>query len=296
MPTESREEIELSNNFDNVSNVNNNKSAFYERKRQSKVVRVLIVLAYVLSVSLAAIILSAYYVFVWDGKPKLSYQICEQGEMDHGRTNHSHDNRTDIVIPDFVRYKKISSESRILDVFTRNGNERKSTTTPVKRTSGIIASQINCETIQWSKSSSTDGNVKFAGEEAKDRLYEPKHKKKVVRVLTVVAYIFFVSLAAIMLSLYYVFIWNGHQRESMKPRNVVVHIPTKCDNDNNISKEVIRPTTSYEDTTSYVTTPQEENSTWLPDLENDFEGDYNDFKTEPIFIKKLFGYRKVKVK
>lgn len=52
-------------------------------------------------------------------------------------------------------------------------------------------------------------DVKFAGEEAKDKLYEPKHKKKLVRVLTVVAYVFFVSLAAIMLSMYYVFLWNG---------------------------------------------------------------------------------------
>lgn len=56
--------------------------------------------------------------------------------------------------------------------------------------------------------SSIESNVKFAGEEAKDRLYEPKHKKKLVRVLTVVAYLFLVSLAAIMLSLYYVFLWN----------------------------------------------------------------------------------------
>ncbi|XP_054258123.1 putative transmembrane protein INAFM2 isoform X1 [Macrosteles quadrilineatus] len=56
---------------------------------------------------------------------------------------------------------------------------------------------------------SVRGSIKFAGEEAKDRLYEPKHKKKVVRVLTVIAYVFSVSLAAIMLSLYYIFIWQG---------------------------------------------------------------------------------------
>lgn len=56
---------------------------------------------------------------------------------------------------------------------------------------------------------SVRGSIKFAGEEAKDRMYEPKHKKKVVRVLTVVAYVFSVSLAAIMLSMYYIFIWQG---------------------------------------------------------------------------------------
>lgn len=68
--------------------------------------------------------------------------------------------------------------------------------------------KLNCDPQQWVKTPSLDSSVKFAGEEAKDRLYEPKHKKKAVRVLTVIAYVFFVSLAAIMLSLYYVFLWD----------------------------------------------------------------------------------------
>nr|XP_050869046.1 uncharacterized protein LOC127072575 isoform X2 [Vespula vulgaris]XP_050869047.1 uncharacterized protein LOC127072575 isoform X2 [Vespula vulgaris] len=50
--------------------------------------------------------------------------------------------------------------------------------------------------------------IRFAGEERKDKLYEPKHKKKLVRVLTVIAYIIFVSMAAILLSLYYTYIWD----------------------------------------------------------------------------------------
>lgn len=50
--------------------------------------------------------------------------------------------------------------------------------------------------------------VKFAGEESKDKLYEPKHRKKVFRVMTVIAYVILVSSAAIILSLFYVFIWN----------------------------------------------------------------------------------------
>lgn len=41
-----------------------------------------------------------------------------------------------------------------------------------------------------------------------DALYERKHDKKTVRVLTVIIYVFCVSLAAIMLSLYYVFFWE----------------------------------------------------------------------------------------
>lgn len=50
--------------------------------------------------------------------------------------------------------------------------------------------------------------IKLAGEESKDKLYEPKHRQKVVRVLTVLAYVVSVSLAAIILSLYYTFIWD----------------------------------------------------------------------------------------
>lgn len=73
--------------------------------------------------------------------------------------------------------------------------------------------------------------MKLAGDEAKDRMYEPKYKKKLVRVLTVVAYVFFVSLAAIMLSLYYMLIWNGHQKETIRVRMVNVPIAVKCSND-----------------------------------------------------------------
>lgn len=55
---------------------------------------------------------------------------------------------------------------------------------------------------------SVQGSVKFAGDEAKDKMYEPKDKKKAMRVLTVIAYVFSVSLAAIMLSMYYLFYGN----------------------------------------------------------------------------------------
>lgn len=55
---------------------------------------------------------------------------------------------------------------------------------------------------------STTNEIRFAGDGRKDKLYEPKHKQKLVRVLTVIAYVIFVSLAAILLSLYYTFVWN----------------------------------------------------------------------------------------
>ena len=54
----------------------------------------------------------------------------------------------------------------------------------------------------------SENGVKLAGEESKDKFYEPKHNQKLFRVLTVIAYMISVSLAAIILSLYYTYIWN----------------------------------------------------------------------------------------
>ncbi|PBC26424.1 hypothetical protein APICC_01337 [Apis cerana cerana] len=64
----------------------------------------------------------------------------------------------------------------------------------------------------------TGNEIRFAGDERKDKLYEPKHKQKLVRVLTVVAYVIFVSMAAILLSLYYTFLWDPKDvvRKNMK--------------------------------------------------------------------------------
>ncbi|KAK6638562.1 hypothetical protein RUM43_006829 [Polyplax serrata] len=66
-------------------------------------------------------------------------------------------------------------------------------------------------------------DIKFAGNDNKVKMYEPKHRRKLVRVLTVVAYVFSVSLAAIILSLFYMFIYspgkssvlNGHDAANM---------------------------------------------------------------------------------
>lgn len=71
---------------------------------------------------------------------------------------------------------------------------------------------------------SVQGSVKFAGDEAKDKMYEPKDKKKAMRVLTVIAYVFSVSLAAIMLSMYYLFLWQPQ-------KSTVAHVsntPPEC--------------------------------------------------------------------
>ncbi|XP_066961786.1 uncharacterized protein [Macrobrachium rosenbergii] len=56
------------------------KEGKYEPKQNKKIVRLLTVIAYVISVSMAAIILSLYYVFLWD--PQLKYSNTEKAKMD----------------------------------------------------------------------------------------------------------------------------------------------------------------------------------------------------------------------
>lgn len=60
----------------------------YKQKPASKVVRVLTVLAYLLSVSLAAILLSVYYICVWKS-PELPLDgtLNDTGEMSARRSN-----------------------------------------------------------------------------------------------------------------------------------------------------------------------------------------------------------------
>ncbi|EFN87438.1 hypothetical protein EAI_00374 [Harpegnathos saltator] len=95
--------------------------------------------------------------------------------------------------------------------------------------------------------------VRFAGEERKDKLYETKHKQKVVRVLTVVAYVIFVSKAAILLSLYYTFVWNPKDQsvrmmrldkpECAKPSHDSLTTPP-ISNETQIEKLTARSTTT----------------------------------------------------
>jgi len=48
-----------------------------------------------------------------------------------------------------------------------------------------------------------------------DKLYEPKQNKKIVRIFTVILYMFSVSLGAILLSLYYVFLWKNPHTQAI---------------------------------------------------------------------------------
>ena len=93
--------------------------------------------------------------------------------------------------------------------------------------------------------------IRFAGDERKDKLYEPKHKQKLVRVLTVVAYVIFVSMAAILLSLYYTFLWD--------PKDVFSKSNTKSECDTQTEKMTTKLTTmaSERSMSEIITTPRQ---------------------------------------
>ncbi|XP_018568533.1 uncharacterized protein LOC108908864 isoform X1 [Anoplophora glabripennis] len=90
---------------DNVSpdspSGSNSKDAMFEPKPKPKMIRVLTVLAYVLSVSMAAILLSIYYIFMWDGKPHIGARRSEDV-----KTMEPHNFSDRIMVPIFSNYTR----------------------------------------------------------------------------------------------------------------------------------------------------------------------------------------------
>jgi len=57
--------------------------------------------------------------------------------------------------------------------------------------------------------------------DTRSKIYESFQNRKIIRFLTVIAYIFFVSLGAIVLSLYYFFIWDPRMEARVVPEGLV---------------------------------------------------------------------------
>merc|ERR1739844_425165 len=53
--------------------------------------------------------------------------------------------------------------------------------------------------------------------------YEPKQNKKIVRIMTVLVYVFTVSFGAILLSLYYLFLWDPYKNTGPPPPTRIPH-------------------------------------------------------------------------
>lgn len=62
--------------------------------------------------------------------------------------------------------------------------------------------------MSYKLSYTTEEKIKLAKDNSVEKLYESKKNQRTVRVLTVFAYILTVSMAAIILSAYYVFLWR----------------------------------------------------------------------------------------
>lgn len=60
----------------------------HEANKTPKFIRVLTVCAYLVCVSLAAIMLSAYYIFIWEPKPHDPHDIGHHEANSHGNTVH----------------------------------------------------------------------------------------------------------------------------------------------------------------------------------------------------------------
>lgn len=62
--------------------------------------------------------------------------------------------------------------------------------------------------MSYKLNSSAEEKVKLAKDDSVEKMYESKKNQRTVRVLTVCAYVLTVSMAAIVLSAYYVFLWK----------------------------------------------------------------------------------------
>lgn len=73
--------------------------------------------------------------------------------------------------------------------------------------------------MSYKINSTTEEKIKLAKDDSVEKLYESKKNQRTVRVLTVCAYVLTVSMAAIVLSSYYVFIWNPTDASATNSEN-----------------------------------------------------------------------------
>lgn len=82
-------------------------------------------------------------------------------------------------------------------------------------------------------------------DEGKESKYEPKQNKKIIRLLTVIAYVISVSMAAIILSLYYVFLWNPEMRYSPRHKQGAFTSKNEYSFDDNSPALISQPFSSH---------------------------------------------------
>ncbi|XP_044264870.1 uncharacterized protein LOC123011488 isoform X2 [Tribolium madens] len=149
-------------------------------------------------------------------------------------------------------------------------------------------------------SSAEDINVDDSPESpvaSKDNaLFEPKSQPKIIRVLTVLAYILSVSMAAIILSIYYIFMWNEQKTYALHnefvPSGVASSFMEEANNTTPGSTYTELPQIEMQQQITNVATNEvfstasttDENTT-SPDFGLSFDSD--EFEKTSTFMKKI---------
>ena len=92
-----------------------------------------------------------------------------------------------------------------------------------------------------SNPSGSRSEIHYPGVQNPSRIYDSKKNRKIVRIMTVMAYMFAVSLAAIVLSIYYAFLWNPN----MQTNSNSTHFNLKI---TNLNTDVMSTIDSTDDT------------------------------------------------
>jgi hypothetical protein len=108
---------------------------------------------------------------------------------------------------------------------TNNGSDNGSFSCGTNGTNLVASTPVvTPEPKSVSIPSGSRSEIHYPGVQNPSRIYESKKNRKIVRIMTVLAYMFAVSLAAIVLSLYYVFLWNPNMQIHNSTNSKIINL------------------------------------------------------------------------
>jgi hypothetical protein len=111
-------------------------------------------------------------------------------------------------------------------ISTNNGSDNGSFSCGTNGTNFVVSTP---EPKSVSIPSGSRSEIHYPGVQNPSRIYESKKNRKIVRIMTVLAYVFAVSLAAIVLSLYYVFLWNPNMQRHNSTNSNIINLNTNTE-------------------------------------------------------------------
>jgi hypothetical protein len=113
---------------------------------------------------------------------------------------------------------------------TNNGSDNGSFSCGTNGTNLVVSTPVvTPEPKSVSIPSGSRSEIHYPGVQNPSRIYESKKNRKIVRIMTVLAYMFAVSLAAIVLSLYYVFLWNPNMQIHNSTNSMIINLNTNTE-------------------------------------------------------------------